>query len=308
MNNYESHLDADTQEVDQLIEWLSSLGVPSTQNRFNDYRKEFKSVAKLASEKSFTVESSEIDAYPYRRSYWAICELLQWGEIFRELKGLPLEPGLIDLIRRSANGGAYSYSEPSHSLKERDFTFELFLNVLLIRAGALMEFPDTSDKPDLLGSIASTIFIAECKRPKGIHNVKIVMKDALTQLRSRLAVHSAQYCFPAICLDHVLNPTGRIFGGESQLNAHHDMKMQLANSGLVSEVLVAMNAAPKEVIGTLLTYSMPALASEAKSIGLIMNSYFVPREYFEPSHPANKVLDIISGALCGSSSRSTGEA
>jgi hypothetical protein len=289
--------EAGNEQTQHLIDWLASISVSSASNRFSLYKKEYAKAAKLVTEHNFNVAHSELDSESFRRRYWAICELLQWTEIHNEFKKKPLLPGLRNLIVRCANGGAFCYADPSKSTKERDFTYELFLNVLLQRAGAQMHFPESHDNPDLLGEVKGTIFIAECKRPKNSDGVGKAIKDALGQLSSRIATHSADFCFPAICMDHLLNPNAEIFTAENQTSVLHSMKMQIATSGAVRAAMIAMIKATPEVIGTLLTYAKPALVTGSNSIGLAVYGEFINRNYLGESHPSHAVTAILSKAF-----------
>ena len=165
-----------SQELDEALQWIESLGLQSKDSRFTKYRGELK-----IQESRLHVPKSAI-----RDSFDTAYECSDLVFICKGLSGKE-SPIMKRKLKALLKGPKHSSEEKpaGRSHQARDTSLELVIASHFALGGYSIEF---SDDADVIAKDGKTTFYIECKRPSGT-NVEGTIEKIHHQLRRRYETH-----------------------------------------------------------------------------------------------------------------------
>lgn len=185
-------------DFEDALKWLEKYNINVHNSRMGLYLKEIKKLVQLKS-----VDGLEAIATASDILFEAI-EILEIWSAFKNYHG----SGLDARLQKALYGKNLRRDEPSQGSKERDFTFELWMNARISKAKYNVNLKDDADVRATQGNLE--IFI-ECKRPIS-DDVSVLLRKAFKQLQKKYENNNTIKFrgYVAITFERLCNPKNKL--------------------------------------------------------------------------------------------------
>jgi hypothetical protein len=188
-------------EFEDAVAWLSAVGIDYFQSRIAQYRASLRDLVN-------NLDQVAKDDARFPEIVNALYESTELIKIYRGLSKIANTDELKLKLKLFVKGPTYAtFEKPvGKSHQPRDIGFELFIASLCSLAGYNVQLDATTD---ILVQSEDTLFLIECKRPRGSNSVRACIRGAASQLKERYRNPdgiSRVFGVIAVSIDLVLNP------------------------------------------------------------------------------------------------------